>query len=102
LTIHTPQKVGPACPAEALLKQLSGKWKPQIFRLAVNSPLRFSTLLREIEGTNKQSLASSLNELVEAGYLDKVVIRQKPLHIEYSLSAKGRAVVPLFMKLELL
>jgi DNA-binding HxlR family transcriptional regulator len=102
LTIHTPQKVGPACPAEALLKQLSGKWKPQIFRLAVNSPLRFSTLLREIEGTNKQSLASSLNELVEAGYLDKVVIRQKPLHIEYSLSVKGRAVVPLFMKLELL
>ena len=85
-----------------MLKQLSGKWKPQIFRLAVNGPLRFNALLRTIEGTNKQSLASSLNELVKAEYLDKVVIRQKPLHIEYSLSEKGRAVVPLFMQLELL
>ncbi len=97
-----PKKADPACPAEVLLKQLSGKWKPQIFRLAVNGSLRFNALLRAIEGTNKQSLASSLNELVEAGYLDKVVISQKPLHIEYSLSEKGRAVVPLFMQLELL
>lgn len=102
MTIDSPQKADPACPAEALLKQLSGKWKPQIFRLAVNGPLRFNALLRTIEGTNKQSLASSLNELVKAEYQDKVVIRQKPLHIEYSLSEKGRAVVPLFMQLELL
>ncbi len=100
--MDSSHKADPACPAEVLLKQLSGKWKPQIFRLAVDGPLRFNALLRQIEGTNKQSLASSLTELVEAGYLDKVVVKQKPLHIEYNLSEKGRAVVPLFMQLELL
>jgi len=51
--MDSPQKADPACPAEALLKQLSGKWKPQIFRLAVDGPLRFNALLRAIEGTNK-------------------------------------------------
>ena len=33
------------CPAQGLLKLLSGKWKPEIFRLAVEAPLRFSSLL---------------------------------------------------------
>ena len=35
------------CPAQGLLKLLSGKWKPEIFRLAVSGPLRFNSLLRE-------------------------------------------------------
>ncbi|WP_310587886.1 winged helix-turn-helix transcriptional regulator [Emticicia agri] len=42
------------CPAQLLLKLLSGKWKPEIFRLAVIGPLRFSNLLRRLEGSNKQ------------------------------------------------
>lgn len=95
------QKSESACPAEELLKLVSGKWKPQIFRLALNSPLRFSSLLRQIEGANKQSLASSLKDLVDEGFLNKVVIRQKPLHIEYTLSEKGKTLIPVFKQLEI-
>ena len=51
------------CPAQSLLKQLSGKWKPEIFRLAVDNALRFSGLLRQIDGANKQSLSVALKEL---------------------------------------
>ncbi|GAB3698468.1 helix-turn-helix domain-containing protein [Spirosoma flavus] len=90
------------CPAEELLKLLAGKWKPQLFRLALNGPLRFNTLLRQIEGANKQSLASSLKELVEEGYLNKVIVKEKPLHIEYTLSEKGRPLIPVFKQLETL
>lgn len=88
------------CPAQVLLKQLSGKWKPEIFRLAVDHPVRFSALLREINGSNKQSLAVALRELEEAGLLVKAIIKQKPLHIEYSLTDSGRALVPIFKQLE--
>ena len=49
-----------SCPAEGVLKMLSGKWKPQIFRLALNGSIRFSSLLRDIEGSNKQSIAVAL------------------------------------------
>jgi len=88
------------CPAQALLKQLSGKWKPEIFRLAVNGPLRFSSLLRDIEGANKQTLSVALKELEEVGLLQKLVIKQKPLHIEYHLTETGKALIPVFKQLE--
>lgn len=88
------------CPAQGLLKLLSGKWKPEIFRLAVEAPLRFSNLLRQIQGSNKQTLSVALKELEEVGLLKKVIIKQKPLHIEYYLTEKGKSLVPVFKQLE--
>ena len=88
------------CPAQALLKKLSGKWKPEVFKLAVDKTVRFSTLLRDIEGSNKQTLSVALKELEEVGLLKKVVIQQKPLHVEYSLSETGKLVIPIFKQLE--
>lgn len=88
------------CPATALLKTLSGKWKPEIFRLALDKPVRFSSLLRDIEGSNKQSLAVALKELEEANLLTKHIISEKPLHIEYQLSENGKAMINVFMQLE--
>jgi DNA-binding HxlR family transcriptional regulator len=89
-----------SCPAEGLLKQLTGKWKPQIFRLALEGPVRFSALLRQLEGSNKQSVAVALKELEEQELLEKNVVREKPLHIEYTLSEKGRQLIPVFRQLE--
>ncbi len=89
-----------SCPAEYLLKILSGKWKPQIFRLALDGPIRFNTLLRQIEGSNKQSIAVALKELEEQLLLEKTIIQQKPLHIEYMLTEKGRTLIPVFQQLE--
>lgn len=90
------------CPAQGLLKLLSGKWKPEIFRLAVEQPLRFSSLLRQIQGSNKQSLAVALRELEKVDLLEKIVIKQKPLHIEYNLTEKGKSLIPVFKQLEFL
>ena len=88
------------CPAQGLLKILSRKWKPEIFRLAVEAPLRFSNLLREIKGSNKQTLSVALRELEEVGLLEKVVVKQKPLHIEYFLTEKGKSLIDVFKQLE--
>lgn len=90
------------CPAEMILKMLSGKWKPQIFRLALDAPVRFNSLLRQIEGSNKQSIAVALKELEEQGVLDRLVIREKPLHVEYNLSERGRSFVAIFRQLEMI
>ena len=79
---------------------LSGKWKPQLFRLALEAPLRFNTLLRQLKGSNKQSLATALKEMEERGILEKRVVQLKPLHIEYTLSDKGKALIAVFRQLE--
>jgi len=88
------------CPAESLLKTLSGKWKLQIFKLAVDGPLRFSQLLKQLEGSNKQSLAVALKELETDGLLHRETIQVKPLHVEYTLSEKGRDLIGIFEQIE--
>nr|WP_294906959.1 helix-turn-helix domain-containing protein [uncultured Lacibacter sp.] len=88
------------CPAQAMLKLVAGKWKPEILRLAVEQPLRFSSLLRELKGSNKQAIAAALKELEETGLLEKVTIKQKPLHIEYYLTEQGRSLIPVLQQLE--
>ena len=79
---------------------MSGKWKPQIFRLALDGPLRFNTLLRQLPGTSRQSVSVALKELEQAGLLEKKTIRLKPLHIEYILSERGQSMIPVFRQLE--
>lgn len=88
------------CPAESLLKQLSGKWKPQIFRIALTEPVRFNSLLRQLEGSNKQSVASALKGMEQEGLLQKNIIKMKPLHVEYTLSERGKMLIPIFKQLE--
>ena len=88
------------CPAEGLLKLLSGKWKPQIFRLAVEGPVRFNSLLRKLPNSNKQSISTALKELEEADLLIRTIIKKKPLHVEYTLSQRGRAIIPIFTGIE--
>lgn len=71
-----------------------------MFRLASDGPLRFSSLLRKIDGANKQSLSVALKELEEVGLINKRVIKYKPLHIEYNLTEKGYSLIPVFKQLE--
>lgn len=100
MTTKNLDKAPETCPVQGLLKMLSGKWKPEIFRLAVAGPLRFNTLLKQLEGSNKQSIATALKELEESGLLSKEVIQQKPLHIEYTLTDRGALLIPVLEQLE--
>lgn len=100
VTTNTNIENDNGCPVEGLLKMLSGKYKMQMFKLAVDGPLRFNALLRDIDGANKQTVAVALKELEEQGLLIRTIIKQKPLHIEYMLSEKGQTLIPVFRQLE--
>ncbi len=100
MTTNNNIESGNGCPVEGMLKMLSGKYKMQIFKLALDAPLRFNTLLRDIEGSNKQTIAVALKELEEQGLLIRTIIKQKPLHVEYILSEKGQTLIPVFKQLE--
>ena len=88
------------CPAEQALRSISGKWKPRILRLAVEGPLRFNALLRELPDSNRQALTNALRELASDGLLERTVVRLKPLHVEYLLTERGSAVVKLLQAME--
>ena len=65
-------------------------------------PLRLQAILeeRDIMARLRMSLDVLKKELEEAELLVKTTIKQKPLHIEYVLSEKGLALVPVFRNLE--
>lgn len=88
------------CPVQGLLKMLAGKWKLDVFRLAQDEPLRFSSLLRRLPGSNKQTLSVALRELEESGLLERIVVKPKPLHVEYVLTKRGKSLAPLLKQLE--
>jgi DNA-binding HxlR family transcriptional regulator len=100
MTTPIPEFDVEECPAVSGLKLLSGKWKPQIFRLVMLGPVRFNTLLRQLPGANKQSLSVALREMERAQLLQKNIISQKPLHIEYVVTDKGRSILHIFHGLE--
>lgn len=100
LTNNSPADGQEICPVQKLLKALSGKLKLEIFLLASQSTLRFSSLLRDIEGSNKQTLTTALRELEEMDLLERIIIKQKPLHIEYHLTEKGKSLIPILRQLE--
>jgi Predicted transcriptional regulators len=88
------------CPAAALMKSLSGKWKPEIFRLATESTLRFSLLQRQLPDANKQSITIALRDLEQEGLLKRIIIREKPLNVEYWITEKGKSLISIFEQLE--
>jgi DNA-binding HxlR family transcriptional regulator len=100
MTTKNQEEGEATCPAQTMLKLVSGKWKPEILRLATVHPLRFSSLLRELKGSNKQAIAAALKELEETGLLEKVIIKKKPLHIEYYLTKQGHSLIPVLQQLE--
>ena len=87
-------------PREILLKLLTGKWKPRIFKHAVEGPVRFGQMSRLIPNINRQALASALHELEDNNILQRKVIKLKPLHIEYSLTGRGIEFIPVFKEIE--
>lgn len=90
----------PGCPAEQALRSIGGKWKPRILRLALDAPVRFNALLRDLPESNKQAIATALRELENDGLMVRQVVRPKPLHVEYSLTDHGRSIVTALRSME--
>ncbi len=86
---------GTLCPLRYLLKLLGGKWKlPIICILAGDKPLRYSTIKRRLGDITNMMLSQSLKELEEAGLVKRKQFNEIPPHVEYSLSDKGRSILP--------
>lgn len=99
MTTHSSEGMG-ICPIQEILKLVAGKHKLDIVKLARGTNVRFSQLMRVLPAANRQSVSVALREMEETGLLERLVIREKPLHVEYRLGAKGRTLVPLLTQLE--
>lgn len=74
---------------------IAAKWTPQIVYAMLNGASRFGELQREVERVNPRTLSARLDELEEAGIITKACYAEVPPRIEYTLTEKGKDLVPI-------
>lgn len=71
---------------------IGGRWTGAILRALLNGVTRFSDLTEAIPGLSDRMLSERLKELEAEGIVERSVIPERPVRIEYHLTEKGRAL----------
>lgn len=82
------------CPVEKTANIISGKWTLLIIRDLVEGTRRFTELERSLQGISPKTLSERLRELERQGIVDRESFAEVPVRVQYTLTAKGRALIP--------
>lgn len=83
-----------ACPIDAMLSVIDGRWKGTILWRLSEGPMRTSELHRTIPGITQRMLIRHLQELVQDGILERHQERSTPPCVRYSISKYGLTLLP--------
>lgn len=88
------------CPLEYGLELFGGKWKSRIICvLNEKKTLRYSSIRKEMLNITDAVLASTLKELIRDGLVDRRQYDEIPPRVEYSLTERGKSVVPILQSI---
>ena len=96
---HTNYEL-PACPVEATLELIGGKWKGIILFYLLSGRLRFSELKRQIGCVTQRMLTKQLRELEASGLVNRIVYAEVPPKVEYELTKEGKSLKPILNSLK--
>ncbi|MFI6538680.1 winged helix-turn-helix transcriptional regulator [Nonomuraea sp. NPDC050547] len=80
------------CMVEVAMEILGGRWKLAIVYKLLQRTHRFGELQREMPGITPRMLTRQLRELEEDGIISRMVYREVPPRVEYSLTDTGRSL----------
>jgi DNA-binding HxlR family transcriptional regulator len=83
------------CPVCRTADIVCGKWTMLIIRDLAEGSCRFCELERSLEGISPRTLSLRLRGLEEEGVLERRTYPEVPPRVEYALTEKGRALVPI-------
>jgi DNA-binding HxlR family transcriptional regulator len=83
------------CPVCRTAEIISGKWTLLVIRDLADGSRRFCELERSLEGISPRTLSLRLRGLEEQGIVERHTYPEVPPRVEYALTEKGRALVPL-------
>lgn len=88
------------CPMRRTLELLSGKWRTHIiYELCKHRACRFGELKKAVPRITNTMLTNTLRDLEEYGIVNREQFNEIPPHVEYSLTEKGKALLPVFFEL---
>lgn len=74
---------------------VSGKWTLLMLRDLANGPCRFTQLERSLAGISPRTLSQRLKVLEDEGIIQRAVYPEAPPRVEYTLTQKGVALIPI-------
>src|SRR3954452_21228219 len=83
------------CPVCRTADIVCGKWTMLIIRDLAEGSCRFCELERSLQGISPRTLSLRLRGLEEEGVLERRTYPEVPPRVEYALTEKGRALVPI-------
>ena len=88
------------CPLEYGLEIFGGKWKSRVLCVMnAKGTLRYSEIRREMKNITDAVLASTLKELIRDKLISRKSYDEIPPRVEYSLTEKGKSVVPILQSI---
>jgi DNA-binding HxlR family transcriptional regulator len=85
----------PACPVCATADIICGKWTLLVIRDLADGRSRFCELERSLAGISPRTLSLRLRALEDEGIVARHTFPEVPPRVEYSLTDKGQALLPL-------
>jgi DNA-binding HxlR family transcriptional regulator len=88
------------CPLEGVIDTISKKWALLIIHVLGNtSRVRFSQLMKELDGISPKTLTDNLAALQKEGFVGREAFSEIPPRVEYYLTDEGKelwdAILPL-------
>jgi len=87
--------VDPTCPVCRTADIVCAKWTLLLVRDLSEGRSRFCELERSLTGISPRTLSLRLRALEEEGIVERQTYAEVPPRVEYTLTAKGRALIPI-------
>jgi DNA-binding HxlR family transcriptional regulator len=87
--------VDETCPVCRTAEIVCGKWTLLLVRDLAEGRSRFCELERSLQGISPRTLSLRLRALEEEGIVERHTYPEVPPRVEYALTEKGRALLPL-------
>lgn len=89
----THDELSPFCPRFHHAVEIVGKrWTGAIIRALLAGKTRFSEITGTVPGLSDRLLSERLQELEAEGIVERRVVPEKPVRVEYHLTEKGDAL----------
>ena len=83
------------CAVTATATILGKKWHPVVIhRLLDGGPMGFNELKDDVDGISSKVLSDSLDDLGEKNLVNREIVSEKPVRVEYSLTDRGASLQP--------
>lgn len=93
-------EVSDSCPMRRTLELISGKWRTHIiYELCKKPTCRFGELKKAVPRITNTMLSNTLRDLERLEIVSREQFNEIPPHVEYSLTKKGKDLLPVFLEL---